>query len=420
MTRFSKQLIAALLASGMAAVAVPAVAQKQKQKAEAAVPGAPNPKDLSKPVRAAIGAIQTQQAAGDHAGALVAIRAAEAAGGLNPTDIFYLAQSKLGSASKLNDEVALTEAIKASTDSPFLPAAERPKYLRNLANLAMKRRDYQTATATYQSLVAADPGNSEDLLALALIYRDLKQVPQAISTLSQAIDAKKTAGTKVDESWYQTRLQIAYDAKAPQIQDASVALVTEYPTPTNWSNVLNIYRDSVNADDQLNLDTFRLMRAANALGGERVWQEYASTALEKGLPGEAKKVLDDGIAAKKLTGTKPIEKEISAVAAPKLKADLASLPGLERDAAKAPTGKSALGTGDAYYGYGNYAKAAEMYRLAATKSTGADAATANLRLGAALAMAGDKAGATTAFNAVTGSPRAQLGKYWLVYLGQKA
>lgn len=416
MTRFTKPLIAALLMSGMTAVAMPAHAAKK----EAAPVTGIDQKNLSKAGRVVLVAAQKAEAANDLPGTLAALRAGEQAGGFNDTDKIFIAQMKLGLGNKMKDEALLTEALTTSLENPLLPAADRSKYTRVLADAAIKRRDYQTAVAMYQKIVEAEPGNADNLLNLALIYRDLKQAPLAISTLSKAIDARKASGVKAEESWYQTRLQLAYDAKTPDVGAASEALVTDYPTPTNWSNVLNIYRDAVNADDQLNLDTFRLMHAANALGGERVWQEYASTALEKGLPGEAKKVLDEGVAAKKLTGTKPIEKEIANVAAPKLKADMASLPGLEKDAASSPNGKTALGTGDAYYGYGNYAKAAAMYRLAVAKSTGIDAATANLRLGAALTMAGDKAGATTAFNAVSGSPRAQLGKYWLVYLGQKA
>jgi hypothetical protein len=37
----------------------------------------------------------------------------------------------------------------------------------------------------------------------------------------------------------------------------------------------------------------------------------------------------------------------------------------------------------------------------------------------ALARSGDKAGATAAFNAVTG-PRADIAKFWLTYLNQKS
>ena len=53
-----------------------------------------------------------------------------------------------------------------------------------------------------------------------------------------------------------------------------------------------------------------------------------------------------------------------------------------------------------------------------TKPDG-DAALANLHIGMALARSGDKAGATAALNAVTG-PRAEIAKFWLTYLAQKA
>jgi hypothetical protein len=43
---------------------------------------------------------------------------------------------------------------------------------------------------------------------------------------------------------------------------------------------------------------------------------------------------------------------------------------------------------------------------------------ANLHIGMALARAGDKAGATTALNAVTG-PRADVAKFWLTYVNQR-
>ena len=69
--------------------------------------------------------------------------------------------------------------------------------------------------------------------------------------------------------------------------------------------------------------------------------------------------------------------------------------------------------GDRYYGAGNYQKAAELYREAAEK--GADTNLANLRLGEALARAGDKAGATAALSKVGGS-LAEIAKFWLVYV----
>lgn len=69
--------------------------------------------------------------------------------------------------------------------------------------------------------------------------------------------------------------------------------------------------------------------------------------------------------------------------------------------------------GDAYYGAGNYQKAAELYGKAVQQ--GADANLGNLRLGEALARAGDKAGATAALSKV-GGPQAEIAKFWLVYV----
>ena len=58
------------------------------------------------------------------------------------------------------------------------------------------------------------------------------------------------------------------------------------------------------------------------------------------------------------------------------------------------------------------------YRVALTKS-GVDKDLANLRLGMALARAGDKAGATAALNAAGGA-QAEVAKLWLTYLATKA
>ena len=415
MTALNRALVAALLAGGMTGVAV---AKEKPAAAPAAAPGAPNQKDISKNGRVAILAIQKLQTAGDQAGALTAIRAARAAGGLNDTDRFYLAADQITAGQALKDDAAVEEAVKESLGTQFLTPEQRANYTRNLGALAYKRKDYTVATAAFEEYTRLKPDDAEAMLNLSLLYSDYKQNDKAVSTLERAIAAKAAKGEVAPEVWYRQRLKIAFDNKmSAQTGSASRDLLAAYPKPENWNLLINIYRDAQANDDQLTLDSFRLMRAVAALGPEREYEEYAGIAIEKGLPGEAKAVLDEGTAAKKI-GAKPIDKELYASANKNLAADKASLPGLERDAPKA-TGKAVLGTGDAFYGYGNYAKAADMYRLAVTKG-GVDAATANLRLGAALAMAGDKAGATTAFQAVQGGPRAQLAQFWLIKVNGKA
>jgi hypothetical protein len=50
---------------------------------------------------------------------------------------------------------------------------------------------------------------------------------------------------------------------------------------------------------------------------------------------------------------------------------------------------------------------------------GVDSSVANMHLGMALARSGDKAGATAAFNAVSGN-LSGIAKYWLIYVQQQA
>src|SRR3546814_19582267 len=72
--------------------------------------------------------------------------------------------------------------------------------------------------------------------------------------------------------------------------------------------------------------------------------------------------------------------EVYSLASGKIASDKASLAAGERDAAKAANGKIAASIGDAYLGYGDYAKAATLYRLGLQKGS-VDANEVNTRLG---------------------------------------
>jgi len=146
------------------------------------------------------------------------------------------------------------------------------------------------------------------------------------------------------------------------------------------------------------------------------YTDYALAVYLK-FPNEGVDVLNEGIAAGKLNpASSQNTREILALSKPKVAADKASIPGAVT-AANGPKGtfKSVITTGDLVYGFKDYAKAADLYKLALTKP-GADAGQGNFRLGLALAQAGDKPGAKAAFNAVTSgayAPLASYGKVWV-------
>ena len=193
--------------------------------------------------------------------------------------------------------------------------------------------------------------------------------------------------------------------------------VAAYPTPANWRDALRVYRKVGGPDSTGMLDALRLARATGALQGDSDFFAFAEGASGSS-PGEARAVLEEAIAAKQIDPTKPLFKDMMTTLKASRVMSLNELPQLAAEARAAPAARLALRTADAYYGYGQYAKAVELYRAALAKS-GADASLINLHLGMALAGAGDKAGATAAFNSVAG-PRAELAKFWLVYLATHA
>jgi tetratricopeptide (TPR) repeat protein len=414
MTFFDRRFAAALLA-GVALVATPAIAQKKDAKAAAA----PAPPKLSKPVAVALQEAQKLQQAGDNAGSLAKIAEAEAFPTPTPDDIYMTSALRLNAAIALKDNDAIEKSLSKMIATGKVSPENLPKFLRTVGSLALQRKDYQTATNAFEQLAKLDPNDSEAVISLAELYYAQKQSAKAVETISQAITMTKAAGQPAPESWYRRRLAIAYDGKqGPAIQASALDLVKAYPNPVNWRDAIIITRDSFPAlDDQTELDFLRLQMTTGSLAGERDYVEYADTALTRGYPGEASAVVAEGIRKNVLVASKPLVVELKKTADGKVPSDRAALPGLEKDIKGNP--KIALVTGDAYYGYADYAKAAGLYKQAIGAPT-VDQGTANLRMGMALAKSGDKAGATKAFQAVTGGPREALAKYWLAYLNQPA
>lgn len=408
---FDRRIAAALLA-GAALVATPAIAQNKEAKA-----AAPAPVKLSKPVQVALGEAQKLQQAGDNAGALAKIAEAEAVPNPTPDDVYMTAALKLNSAIAMKDNDAIEKSLTKMISTGKVSAENLPKFLKTVGSLALARKDYATATNAFEQLVKNNPNDSEAIISLAELHYAQKQSAKAIESIGQAIAVEKAAGRVPPETWYRRRLAIAYDGKqGPAIQASALDLVRAYPNPVNWRDAIIITRDSFPAlDDQTELDFLRLQMATGSLAGERDYVEYADTALTRGYPGEASAVVAEGIRKNALVASKPLIVELKKSADGKVPADKASLPGLEKDIKGNP--KIALVTGDAYFGYADYPKAAGLYKQA-VGAANVDQATAHLRMGMALAKSGDKAGATKAFEAVTGGPREALAKYWLVYLNQ--
>ncbi len=410
--KVSKIALAAALALGAVSAVPTQAANAQEGQAQE------QPLDLSEGERAAIVPLFTAIEAKNWAAAQAALPAAQAAAQGDEAK-YLVAQARLQIGMNANNQQMQAEAIDAMLATNSVPAANLMPLLSNQAALALSANNLEKAEAAFARMVQLDPNDAETVVRLAELKNDRNDKAAAIPLYLRALELREASGEQAPENWYRRALAVAYDAQ--QIQPAmelSRKLVSAYPSQVNWRDALLIYRDLGNVEGPMNIDLMRLMRAADALNGERDYIELADELNTAGLPGESKAVLEHGISRGMLERGDSNVRELMTLADRRIPDDRASLQRLRTQAEAAAGGRDALDVADAYFGYGDYAAAAELYRLALQKG-GVDADLANSRLGMALALAGQRAEAEQAFRAVSGAHQ-QLAQYWLVWLGQQA
>lgn len=373
--------------------------------------------DLSPSERAALRAADAALQAKDYATAAPAITSAISAAGSGYAR--YLATSlQLRLAEETNNRSLQAQAIEGMISSGAAPPAALEELYKNQGALALTAGDTKRAEGAFDHWAEIAPNNPDVLLALAEVKDDRGKMADSVSLIVRAIDQQQAAGKPVPESWYKRGLKQAFDAglAEPSMRLAQ-GLVRAYPTPENWRDAVLIYRDLYHPEAAANLDAYRLMRSTQALSGERDYLEYAQALDGDRNAGERKAVLEEGVTAKMVDPAKPAFKAMITATGKPAAAGKSALAGLQTKAGADATGAAALTAGDAYFGYGDYAKAADLYRGAIAKGS-IDVNVANMRLGMALAMAGQRAEAEAALRAVTG-PRQALASYWLVWLGQR-
>ncbi len=417
-----------ILATGASALcalsllSVPCYAQRSQggaKKADAQAAAQAGPKrNFTKGALKALQELQAAADAGDTATYPAKLAAAQALA-KTPDDRFFIAQTQYVLAQKVKDVLAIGRAVEAMIQSGGATAEDMPRLLRARGALAANRKDYPAAIAAYQEVLKTSPNDAAIMNDLVLLYREQKQYSQASAVIDQSIAVKKAAGQKPDENTYKLALQTALDGKIRgKIMPLTREWLAAYPSQKSWSDALNIYRQTVESDDEATLDTFRLMRAAKALQHGNEYIAFADALARGRFYAEARAVVNEGVAAGKFPASNASAAAILREVSSRIAGDRTALTGLEGRARSERAGTFALRIAEGYYGHGDFAKAAEFYRLALQKGS-VDANLVNTRLGMALAQSGRKAEAEAAFKAVTG-PRADLANFWMMWANQRA
>lgn len=396
------------LALAIAAASAPAAASQQPPAAAQAPPVAASPT-----AHKALLALQEAIAAKDVANIPARLAAAEAVA-TTPADRYLLGGMRFKAAELTDDDAARAVALEAVIASGMSNQESLPGLYGELANAYIGTGQKDRAATAVERMLALRPAHVEATLLFASLKKDQGQSAEAVAQLQKSIAAANAAQGKADERLYKHAVQLAYDAKLPVAADISRRWIEAYPTGENWRNAMRIYRNLSSPPEPVLVDLLRLGRVVNALDGPIDYQPYAFAAIQDRAPAEAKALIEEGIAAGKIDGGDKQFRDILAEATMRSDGQRDRLPELARDALASPSANMAVTAANIYYSYGDFAEAAELYKAASSK-TGADKDLVNLRLGMALARAGDKAGAEAALNAV-GGQRAEIAKYWLIYL----
>jgi len=412
---------AAVLLAGAALVATPAFGQQnygaqgapQQPAADqpaAAAQQASKPAAEPKVSREAVKSIQALQTAvnaNDAANVPAAVAAANAVA-KSPDDKYMIGALEYKFAAAAKNDSMRAEAIEQMLASGFngVPAAD---LYADLGSTYTRLKQDSRASAAYQRALQLDPNNVAAIADVAEAKVAAGQTAEGIALLEKGIAMQSTGGSKAPETWYKRALAIAYKAKLPQAIPLSREWIQAYPTSDAWTNALAIYQNLGSPDEATTLDVLRLKRALKVLSPSDYFN-YGDIAVRKGYAGEAKAVLDEGFAANLVKKSDPSFSQLYALASQKSQGDLQGLPAAPVASANS---RQTLAIGDAYYGYGQYAKAADFDRAALAKSD-ADANLVNLHLGMALARQGDKAGAAAALSKVSGA-NSEVAKFWLLY-----
>ncbi len=405
-----------------AAVGAPADAQQYGSKPAPRGTIAPVPAPAQEPAtqpkvniskRAAKAFIELQKAveANDTANIPAKLAAAEAVADTKD-DHYAIARLHLKAALAANDNAGVGAAVDAAVASGFLDAASSAQLYNAAGVRYYNAKDFPRAAGLFERAATADPRNPEPIKLLAEARNAAGQKAEGSALLAKALQLTAAGGKKPDEDLYKRAVAMAYEAKSPSAVSLGREWVTAYPGADSWHNAIAIYRNINHPNVQGSLDLLRLMRATGAMTTSGDYMLYATAAADQGNFGEAQAVLDEGLANKRVELTDSVVRETFNGLKTKPKAAAADL---EAAVKMAPTAVSLMRIGDRFYGLGDYARAAALYRQGQAK--GADAGLANLHLGMALARSGDRVGATTALNAVAGD-NAEIAKYWLLYVNR--
>ena len=248
--------------------------------------------EVGKPLQEAQALIK----AGKGRDALAKVNAAEAAPNRTAQENYLIAQMRLSAANAAGDNEATIKAGEGLLASGRAQGAESLRTVQTIAVAYYKNKEYAKA-AQWAARYFKDGGTDGAMRTMQLqsyyLANDCPSVNRMLGPVTE-----EGAGHRVSEEELQILANCYLRANdTGGYVNAIEKLVVLYPKKQYWTDLLARVQKKPGFSDRLGVHVYRLRLATGNISSAADYMEFAQLALQQGVPGEAKQILDKGYAA---------------------------------------------------------------------------------------------------------------------------
>lgn len=349
--------------------------------------------------------------------ALAKAREADAVGGKTPAEQLTIDRMKAAAAQRAGDMATAIAALEAI--APRVSGAESGQIAEQLAAAYAQQRNNAKATEWMNKAIAAG-NNSATIKQLQAYLQSASGDYAAIARdAAAAVAAAEQAGRRPDEG---ELLRLA-DAQQRTGNNAGYGatlekLLLHYQKKDYWNAYLARLPRKAGFADRFALDVMRLRLASGTLTRTEDFMEMAQLALQAGLPGEGRRIVEQGYKAGALgTGPEAARHQRLRDLALKQEGELkAAIAGQASSAANEKTGDDLVRVGYAYVTLGEVDQGIKLIEQGLAKGGLRRPEDARLRLGMAqLQSPAQKAKAAQTLRGIKGSDGvADIARLWQI------
>jgi hypothetical protein len=358
--------------------------------------------------------------------ALDKVAEAEAVPNKTPFEVLTIQKFKVYLYAQLKDFANVARAMEAALATGLLTADETKLYRRGVAIYYFQGGNTAKGVAAAKDYIARYGEDSELLLLLASQAYKGGDYASAAEAAQKVVRSAEEAGKRPDEDALALLVNSEFYLKRSvggKHVDAYAAalekLVSYYPKPNNWHDLLLNAESRPGFSQKLKLDLYILKFTIGTLRTSAEYVDMAETALVQNFPAYSQKTLEAGLKAGIVDdGSGGRNKRLLATAT-KRAAEEKVTAADEADARSQATGESLARLASTVESYGEHARAAQLFKEAIAKGGLASLETVQLHLGVAQLRGGQLAAGQATLKLVKAKDgSSDLARYWTLYSRQ--